>query len=311
MPAVSISFLPLLPALLPALLPSLPRRDSTVSVTSLPRKWVTSKLAVSSSPEETPLFEPRDAISLAYLTFGAGFTAVNVFGQYDHYTEVVGAALALGCVSAMAMVADAIAPPALPSIDGPGYVNRATITRFGAAYAVAAMFVCWRTGPYYPTDHVPALLVSLDPALNLLAAAAFVFGLIAPIASLVSESERAALTPVRALLLRGSAIQNVIGATFLPVVLTMAARGGGWWAAVHEIWPYQQLLEPSTSTFACLCVDAGLLSMRLAVRDKISWGLVVGVGVSTAVVLAVVPCFAFLTYNEGLFDWFSLYTIEV
>ena len=48
---------------------------------------------------------------------------------------------------------------------------------------------------------------------------------------------RAALTPVRALLLRGSAVQNVIGATFLPVVLTLAARGPEWWRAVHEVCP--------------------------------------------------------------------------
>ena len=106
-------------------------------------------------------------------------------------------------------------------------------------------------------------------------------------------------------------MQNVIGATFLPVVLTLAARGPEWWLAVHELWPYQQLLEPSTSTFACLCVDAGLLSMRLAGRGKLSWEQVVRVGVTTAVVLALVPCAAFLTYNEGLFDWFSLYSIEL
>ena len=65
---------------------------------------------------------------------------------------------------------------------------------------------------------------------------------------------------MRRLLLRGAVVQNAIGATFLPVVLTLAARGPAWWTAVHEVWPYQQLLEPSTSTFACLCVDAGLLS---------------------------------------------------
>ena len=59
------------------------------------------------------------------------------------------------------------------------------------------------------------------------------------------------------------------------------------------------------------CVDAGLLSMRLAGRGKLSWEQVVRVGVTTAVVLALVPCAAFLTYNEGLFDWFSLYSMEL
>ena len=108
-----------------------------------------------------------------------------------------------------------------------------------------------------------------------------------------------------------AAVQNAIGATFLPVVLTLAARGSEWWVAVHAVWPYQQLLEPSTSTFACLCVDAGLLSMRLAGRGKLSWEQVVAVGITTAVALAVVPCAAFLRYNDGLFDWFSLYSMQV
>lgn len=258
---------------------------------------------------DEPFFEPRDYISVGYLTFGAGFTAINCVGAYDNYESVLGVALTLGCVSTAAMVNDAIAPQPLPAIDGPGYVSRSTITRFGAAYALAAMFVCWRTGPFYPAGSLP-LLDAVDPLLNLAAAGAFSFGLLAPIASLASEAERAALTPVRALLLRGSAIQNVIGATFLPVVLTMALRGSEWWTAVHELWPYQQLLEPSTSTFACLCVDAGLLSMRLAARERLSWEQVVAVGVSTAVVLAVVPCAAFLNYNDGLFDWWTLYLIE-
>ena len=59
------------------------------------------------------------------------------------------------------------------------------------------------------------------------------------------------------------------------------------------------------------CVGAGLLSMRLAGRGKLSLEQVVHVGVTTAVVLALVPCAAFLTYNEGLFDWFSLYSIAL
>ena len=208
------------------------------------------------------------------------------------------------------MVADAVAPPPLPAIDGPGYVSRETITRFGAAYAAATMWVCWRTGPLWPNGL--QWLAALDPALNLLAAATFVYGLAAPLASLASTDGRAGqLTPVRRLLLRGAVVQNAIGATFLPVVLTLAARGPAWWMAVHEVWPYQQLLEPSTSTFACLCVDAGLLSMRLAARERISWEQVVGVGLGTAVVLAVVPCAAFLRYNEGLFDWVSLYFMDL
>ena len=58
-------------------------------------------------------------------------------------------------------------------------------------------------------------------------------------------------------------------------------------------------------------MGAGLLSMRLAGRGKLSLEQVVHVGVTTAVVLALVPCAAFLTYNEGLFDWFSLYSIAL
>ena len=49
-----------------------------------------------------PLFEPRDAISLAYLSFGVGFTAINCVGAYGRYDEVCGAALAIGCVRAAA-----------------------------------------------------------------------------------------------------------------------------------------------------------------------------------------------------------------
>ena len=120
--------------------------------------------------EAQPLFEPRDAVTLGYLTFGAAFTAINVAGWYDGYETVLAAALACGCTSTAAMAFDAVKPPPLPSIDGPGYVSRATITRFGAAYGTASMWVCWRTGPFWP-DEGASLLQDLDPALNLLAAA--------------------------------------------------------------------------------------------------------------------------------------------
>lgn len=268
--------------------------------------------ATNTNVEPEAFFEPRDYISIGYLTFGACFTAINVTGRYEHYEQVLCVALVLGTLSTAAMINDAIAPQPLPTIDGPGYMNRATCIRFGAAYALAAMFVCWRTGPFYPVgDDASPLLVACDPLLNLAAAATFGYGLVAPIASWTSPADRAALTPLRALLLKSSVVQNVIGATFLPVVLTMAARGSAWWQAVHELWPYQQLLEPSTSTFACLCADAGLLALRLAARGKLSWQQVVNVGVTTTVVLAVVPCAAFLRYNDGLFDWFSLYALEL
>ena len=219
-------------------------------------------------------------------------------------------ALVIGCVSAAASCADAVDPPPCPAIDGPGYVDRRTISRFGAAYMLGAMWVCWRTGPFWPADAGGALAAA-DPLLCLAAAAAFVYGLVAPTASLLSPAERGALTPVRQNLLVGSVVQHVIGATFLPVVLCLAFRGEPWWLEVHERWPYQTLLEPSTSTFAGLCVDGGLLLLRLAARERLSWTQVVVGGVSTSVVLAVVPCACFLAYNDGLFDWWSLYSIKL
>ena len=276
-------------------------------------KLLRARAAVALSAPTTsppPLFEPRDAISLAYLSFGVGFTAINCVGAYGRYDEVCGAALAIGCVSAAAICADAVDPPPCPAIDGPGYVDRRTISRFGAAYMLGAMWVCWRTGPFWPADAGGALAAA-DPLLCLAAAAAFVYGLVAPTASLLSAAEREFLTPDRQNLLVGSVVQNVIGATFLPVVLCLAFRGEPWWLEVHERWPYQTLLEPSTSTFAGLCVDGGLLLLRLAARERLSWTQVVVGGVSTSVVLAVVPCACFLAYNDGLFDWWSLYSIKL
>ena len=75
------------------------------------------------------------------------------------------------------------------------------------------------------------------------------------------------------------------------------------------VQPHHTLLEPSTSTFAGLSVDAGLLFLRLAARGRLTWPQVVTLGVSSSVALAVAPCAAFLAYNDGLFDWFSLYSI--
>jgi len=54
-----------------------------------------------------------------------------------------------------------------------------------------------------------------------------------------------------------------------------------------------------------------LLLLRLAARERLSWTQVVVGGVSTSVVLAVVPCACFLAYNDGLFDWWSLYSIKL
>ena len=187
-------------------------------------------------------------------------------------------ALALGTASAIAMVLDAVDPP--PSyVDAPPdrYVNRKTISRFGAAYMVAVMWVCWRTGPLC-TELLPPSDIANDPLLragdaaaNALAAAVFVWGVAKPSSELSDEPEPGPNADVQTLLLRGSVAQNVIGATFLPVVLAMAIRGPEWWSAVHEQWPYQTLLEPSTSTFAGLSVDAGLLFLRIACRRKMTW----------------------------------------
>ena len=145
------------------------------------------------------------------------------------------------------------------------------------------------------------------PALCLAAAAAFVYGLVAPTASL-SPAERDALTPDRQAC--SSARSSGRHRRLLPVVLCLAFRGEPWWLRSRR-WPYQTLLEPSTSTFAGLCVDGGLLLLRLAARERLSWTQVVVGGVSTSVVLAVVPCACFLAYNDGLFDWWSLYSIEL
>ena len=98
---------------------------------------------------------------------------------------------------------------------------------------LGAMWVCWRTGPFWPADAGGALAAA-DPLLCLAAAAAFVYGLVAPTASLLSPAEREFLTPDRQNLLVGSVVQNVIGATFLPVVLCLAFRGEPWWLEVHE-----------------------------------------------------------------------------
>ena len=266
---------------------------------------------------DSSFFEwPRDAVSLGYLGFGGVFTGLNVAGIYDSYDAVVTVALVLGTISAIAMSVDAVDPPSSYVDAAKGYVNRSTISRFGAAYMWAAMWVCFRTGPVCAGLLPPAelaadpLLRGVDGTICLLAAAVFLWGVWAPLSEEVDAAgDREPLTDVQTLLLRGSIAQNIIGATFLPVVISMAFRGPLWWAAVHEHWPMQQLLEPSTSTFAGLSVDAGLLFLRIAARRKMTWEQVVLYGVSSSVVFAVVPCVAFLVYNDGKFDWFSLYSI--
>jgi len=258
---------------------------------------------------------PRDVISLAYLSFGAVFTTINILGMYQEYDKLVLLSLILGTVSAGAMLLDAMQAPAVPAIDGPGYMNNKTITIFGAAYMFGAMWVCFRTGPAFvqvfsaQTIAGNALLRACDCCVNLLVALVFVYGVVAPIATYWKSSASQPLSRLQAMLLSGSAIQNVIGATFLPVVLALACRGPLWWEAVHERWPMQQLLEPSTSTFAGLSVEAGLLGLRLAIRRKLTWTEVVQLGVGSAVVFALVPCACFLYFNDGQFDWFSLYSI--
>jgi len=258
---------------------------------------------------------PRDIISLAYLSFGAIFTMVNILGVYHEYDKLVLLSLLLGTVSAGVMLADAMYATAVPAIDGHGFMNNKAITRFGAAYMFGAMWVCFRTGPVFAEVFSAqaissnGVLRTFDCGVNVLVALVFVYGIIAPIQTYFASSASAPLSPVQRMLLSGSAIQNVIGATFLPVVLALAFRGPLWWEAVHDRWPMQQLLEPSTSTFAGLSVGAGLLSIRLAVREKLTWIEIVQVGVSSAVFFAVVPCICFLYHNTGQFDWFSLYTI--
>jgi hypothetical protein len=258
---------------------------------------------------------PRDAISLIYLSYGMVFTFVNIAGMYDHYDKVILASLLLGTASTGALIADAIDPPPMPVDATSGYVTRRNITRFGASYMAAVMWVCFRTSPFFPIVFdingiaLDPVLRSVDAGLNVAAAAVFVFGVASPLSDLLWGG--VAKTDTQKMLLNGSIVQNIIGATFLPVVLTMAARGPLWWDKVHELWPAQMLLEPSTSTFAALSVESGLLFLRLAARDKVTWPEVVTWGVGSCVIFAIIPCACFLRYNDGSFDWFSLYSIPM
>ena len=56
-------------------------------------------LRACATEEPQPLFEPRDAVTLGYLTFGAAFTAINVAGRYEGYEQWCLAALVCGCTS--------------------------------------------------------------------------------------------------------------------------------------------------------------------------------------------------------------------
>lgn len=221
-------------------------------------------------PELWTSLNGRDKLTLGFLGHGAAVSAVNIAGAYteSYSMYAIGVAAALGLSSA-AWGAFDLATGRIADDDRPGFAHERAIMRYTSSYLAGALWLSLRFSPLYPP-----LLTSLDPALCLLSIAVFIYGLAAPVYTALALWEE--LTPTEQLRMQGMIVSGAVGSVFILEATALLLNGGeGWWARVVELYPAQNVLEPSVTLFAAYAVEAGMLIHRCARRGVITFAAAV------------------------------------
>ena len=259
---------------------------------------------VAERPDLLTSLERRDAITLAFLGHGTFVSGLNVLGSYDGYeTVALGLAAVLGLSSA-GWGLFLLATGRVPDDDRPGFAHERSIMTYTSTYLCGVMWLCLRFSSWYP-----AALTSLDPALCVATIACYVYGLYMPVRTTIVHWED--LTPTEQLRMKGMVASGAVGAVFILNTMALLLNGPAWWDRTVELYPAQNLLEPSTALFAAYAVEAGMLLHRCARRGALTFAQVVPFyGVVCLPVLTLLPmgCL-FYWKHEDISFWNFLFSV--
>ena len=211
-------------------------------------------------------FEPRDKLTGLFLAHGAVVSVVNVLGVYtESYSFFgIGVAAAIGLTSAAWGGFD-LSTGRIPDDDRPGFAHERAIMLYTNLYLAGALWLSLRFSSLYPFG-----LTFFDPIFAVTSMAVFVYGLAAPMYTAVAL--RAELTETERLRMSGMIVSGAVGAVFLLEAAALLLNGGqDWWGRVVELYPSQDILEPSVTLFAAYAVEAGMLIHRSARRGVITF----------------------------------------
>ena len=215
-------------------------------------------------------FEGRDKLTAAFLLHGTIVSAANVAGAYsDSYSlYAIAAAAALGFSSAAWGIFD-LATGRVADDDRPGFARERSIMLYTESYLPATLWLMLRFSSIYPIELTP-----FDPLLCTLSICIYAYGLAAPTYTALFLWEQ--LTSTEQLRMKGMIVSGAVGAVFVLEAAALLLNGGQrWWAHVVELYPAQQLLEPSVTLFAAYAVEAGMLIHRSARRGVITFATAV------------------------------------
>lgn len=241
----------------------------------------------------------RDVPCLAFLAWGLCLALLNVLGaagmplgrpeDYDRFLDV---GLGVGLLSVFGGLWQACVDESLAD-RRPGLAGETAIVGSYALWGLATLWLCGRLGAGHGLlPGLPEAFEVLDPVLCLLCAGGFVFGALAPLATLqaYSEAPRGALSSVEGYRMRGLVACGLPGALYLVDAASFALGGSPWWARVCEAWPAQRPCEQTTLLCGTLAVEGCMLLHRLGREGAVRFrGEAVPVGIALSVLLTLVP----------------------
>jgi len=210
-------------------------------------------------------FGGRDKLTAAFLVHGAAVSAINIAGAYDENYSLVAVAVAaaLGLTSSAWGLFD-LATGRVPDDNRPGFAHERAIMLYTNTYLAGALWLSLRFSPLYP----PAL-EPLDAPLSAASIACYLYGLGAPVYTALRLWDE--LTATEQLRMKGMVVSGAVGAVFILEATALLLNGQGWWGRVVELYPAQEVLEPSVTLFAAYAVEAGMLTHRSARRGVVTF----------------------------------------
>ena len=249
------------------------------------------------------LTNPRDILACCLLCTGLAISALNVFGVYGElYLRFSAAAIFLGVASGIAGFLQITTGYLITRHDRPGIADDAAVNLYGAAYSSAVTWLALRASELCPGWLATA---NADRILGPLAVSAFLFGVTAPVKTLLTSTD---LSQTELLRVRGLVAIGFLGVIFTPDAVAFFLGSEAWWGRVTHEFASQKTLESSTSLFALFATEASMVAHRAGKAGVAPYRDIVPAFVVVCFVLAILPCVCALNNLGDDISFFSFYT---
>ena len=285
------------------------------------------------------LLNPRDILGLSVVLIGTVVSLFNVLGLYDEkYLMLEAWAISLGLLSSLAHIIQINTGYLISPNIRRGIVDDAAVNLYAGLYTAAVSWLALRTSQFCPDVLKVEIMDKSFAALSILV---FVYSLLAPVLTLISNSDNKnydglsyklsdimvksargpmenvygedqdmilpPLSQTELLRARGLLFIGVLGCIFTPDALSFFLGGQDWWGRVSTAHSSQQILESSTSLFAIFATESSMISHRVGKLGVAKYSLIVPAFAGVCFVLAVIPCICALNWLGDDVSFFSFY----